>query len=452
MWSKRVRAVNVVVVSGYSLMSSMTSSMVAPALETLVRELDARSELVGKMMLSTQLLGFMVGPMVWGPLSEMWGRRRVLQASNAVFLAFNAGCGGCRTAVQMIVLRFFVGAMGSAPLSLGAGTVTDLYEPEERGRAMTIFTLSPILGPCVGPIFAGWIMQGYGETHWPWIFWASTMFGGAVAVVGLIVLRETYAPVLLRRAVRRMQAQSDEALDAIYAEEKMSARLLVRPLEMLVREPVVQMTCLYQGLLYGCQYLLLSDFSRAFREAYNEGVGITTLHYIAYLIGFVVMGQVVGRGVDAVYRWLKTRHGGGKPEHKLPLLGVTGIVMPMGLILYGWALQYRLHWSVTDVGVVLIAAGIRGALTICPMYLADSITLYTASAVSASVMVRGLLGFVMPLVSPAMYGRLGEGWGNSLLALVVAVVGVASPGMLYRYGGWLRKHSRYSRHGMRVMT
>ena len=73
---------------------------------------------------------------------------------------------------------------------------------------MAMYTLAPVLGPCIGPIFAGWIIQGYGEDKWRWIFWTSTMFGAAVTILGLITLRETYTPVLLKYKARRLQKQT----------------------------------------------------------------------------------------------------------------------------------------------------------------------------------------------------------------------------------------------------
>lgn len=76
----------------------------------------------------------------------------VLQATNLLYLFFNLGCGFAKTKAQIIVFRFFAGLGGSAPLAVGGGVLADLFTAEERGRAMAIYSLAPLLGPAVGPI------------------------------------------------------------------------------------------------------------------------------------------------------------------------------------------------------------------------------------------------------------------------------------------------------------
>lgn len=358
----------------------------------------------------------------------------------------------------MIVLRFFMGYFGCAPVAICAGVIADLFEPEQRGQAMSMYTLAPVLGPCIGPIFSGWIIQGYGEDKWRWIFWTSTMFGTAVTVIGLCTLRETYTPVLLERRARRLRKTTGrpEWHTKFAIKESLLSKIahgLMRPCIFMVTQPVVTVTATYQALLFGCQYLLLSSFSRVFRDEYHQPVGIASLHYIAMALGFTLSGQVGGRFVDWNYRRLKAKHGGiGVPEFKLPTLVVTGVLMPIGLLIYGWTVQYHVHWIVPDIGIFLLASGARMTLLICPLYMADAITMYTASASSALVMMRGAFSFTFPLFAPDLYNRLDQGWGNSLLALITFVIGLPSPFILYRYGAALRSRSAYSRRAMELMS
>lgn len=457
-WRPALKTLIVIVMSCYTLMSPMTSSMNAPALDTLQKEFAVKNPVVVNLMMSTQMLALVLGPMVYGPLSEQFGRKNILQISNVMFLIFNVGCGLSQNATQMIVLRFFTGLVGCAPLSLGAGMVVDLYEPHERGGAMATYTLSPLMGPCIGPIFAGWIIQAWGPDKWRWIFWSSTMFGVVVAAVGLAVLRETYAPVLLQRKARRLRKETGNAKlrTRYHTDETFFTRarhMVARPAIFFATQPVVAIPCLYQGIVFGCQYLLMSEFPRAFYAAYRQPPGIASLHYLALLLAFLLAGQVGGRLVDVVYRRLSERNGGeGRPEFKLPILMITGILMPSGLLLYGWTLEYRVHWVVPDIGIFLVACGVRGAVFGSILYVVDSVTVYSASAASSLVMMRGALSFSFPLFAPAMYAKLGQGWGNSLLALVTAVVGLPAPFVLYRYGPALRRNSTASREGMRLMT
>ncbi|WFD00412.1 hypothetical protein MYAM1_003161 [Malassezia yamatoensis] len=457
-WPRKYRKFLVFIVSLYALLAPINSTMNAPALTTLQQEFHVTSDTVTNMMMSASMLAYVIAPMIYGPLCERVGRKYVLQVSNFIFLIFNVGCGLSQNTVQMIVLRFFTGYAGCAPNAIGAGIIVDLFGPEERGSAMAMYTLAPVLGPCIGPIFAGWIIQGYGEEHWRWIFWISTMFGALVSFVGLFVVKETYEPVLLERKAKRLRKETgNNAWHTKYTvKETLASKIahgIMRPCIFIVTQPVITVTCIYQALLFGCQYLLLASFSKVFRDEYHQPVGIASLHYIAMALGFTTSGQVGGRLVDYIYRRLKVRNNGvGHPEYKLPLLVVTGLLMPAGLLLYGWTVEYHVHWIVPDIGIFMIASGVRMTLFICPLYLADAITLYTASATSALVMTRGLFSFTFPLFAPQLYAKLGQGWGNSVLALAAACIGLPAPFIMYKAGQALRNKSDYSQRAMKLMS
>ena len=66
----------------------------------------------------------------------------------------------------MLAFRFLCGIGGSAPLAVGGGALADMWDPEERGRAMAIYSLAPMMGPVVGPIAGGWIAE---KTSWRWV-------------------------------------------------------------------------------------------------------------------------------------------------------------------------------------------------------------------------------------------------------------------------------------------
>lgn len=76
----------------------------------------------------------------------------VLQLTNVLYLFFNLGCSLARTETQLVVFRFLSGLGGSAPLAIGGGLLSDLFDAEQRGKAMSIYSLMPLLGPAIGPI------------------------------------------------------------------------------------------------------------------------------------------------------------------------------------------------------------------------------------------------------------------------------------------------------------
>lgn len=156
-WTYKKKWAATLIVSSFTFISPVSSSMVAPALNKIGLDLGVNSEIEKSLMLSIFVLAYAIGPLFLGPLSEIYGRVIVLQLSNLFFLAFNIGCGFAQTKGQLIAFRFMSGLGGSAPLALGGGVLSDCWRAEERGKSISIYSLAPLLGPAVGPIAGGFI-------------------------------------------------------------------------------------------------------------------------------------------------------------------------------------------------------------------------------------------------------------------------------------------------------
>jgi hypothetical protein len=153
------------VVSSFTFITPVSSSIVASALEPIAHDFHITNPVESQLILSIFILAYAVGPLFLGPLSELYGRVRVIQIANLFYLAFNIACGVSQTKGQMLAFRFLSGLGGSAPITIGGGVLSDLFLPEERGRAMSIYSLAPLLGPAIGPIAGGFITE---NTSWRW--------------------------------------------------------------------------------------------------------------------------------------------------------------------------------------------------------------------------------------------------------------------------------------------
>lgn len=98
-------------------------------------------------------------------------------------LVFNSLCAVSKTPTQMLVFRFLAGFGGAAPQSIGGGVVGDLWSPEERGIAMSIYGLAPLVGPSLGPLVGGWIAQ---KSQWQWVFWSVTIADAILQVAAFV--------------------------------------------------------------------------------------------------------------------------------------------------------------------------------------------------------------------------------------------------------------------------
>lgn len=122
-WSLKKKWIITIVVSLFTFISPVSSSMVAPALSALAADLGVKTTIEEQLTLSIFVLAYGIGPLVFGPLSESFGRVKILMLSNLFYLAWNMGCGFAQNEAEMLVFRFMAGIGGSAPLAIGGGVL-----------------------------------------------------------------------------------------------------------------------------------------------------------------------------------------------------------------------------------------------------------------------------------------------------------------------------------------
>lgn len=447
-WSMKRKWAATFIVSSFTLVSPISSSMIAPALTSISAEFNITSEVEASLTLSIFVLAYAIGPLFLGPLSEIYGRVIVLQLSNLFYLAWNLGCGFAQSSGQLMVFRFLSGLGGSAPLAIGGGVLSDCFFPEQRGRAISIYSLAPLLGPAIGPIAGGFISE---NTTWRWCFYSTTIFTAIVQCFGVFFLQETYTPKLLEW--KRDKLRKETGNMELHTEFDSPDRTLMttikiamkRPFKLLGTQPIVQVLACYMAYLYGLMYLMLSTFPMLWEKTYGMSIGIGSLNFISMGLGFFLGTQITAPLNDALYRRLKKRNNGvGKPEFRVPLMIPASLLVPVGLFWYGWSAQHHLHWIMPNIGACLFCAGTIVGFQCIQTYLVDSYTRYAASAIAAATVLRSLAGFGFPLFAPAMYGALDFGWGNSLLGFVALGLGIPAPFMLWKYGEKLRGKSAFA--------
>lgn len=110
-------------VSLFTFISPVSSSMVAPAIAQLGQDLHMKSKFEEELALSIFILAYTIGPFFFGPYSEVYGRKRLLQVSNLWYFVWNLACGFAQNEVELFVFRFLAGLGGSAPLAVGGGAI-----------------------------------------------------------------------------------------------------------------------------------------------------------------------------------------------------------------------------------------------------------------------------------------------------------------------------------------
>ncbi|KAE9961753.1 hypothetical protein BLS_001428 [Venturia inaequalis] len=381
-WSLKRKWAVVFVVSAFTFISPVSSSMIAPALGNMKIDLGIRDDFEAAMTLSIFVLAFALGPLLFGPLSELYGRVRVLQCSNLIFLIFNIVCGFARTGPQMLAFRYFAGFGGSALLALG------------------------------------------GETYAP------------------ILLKRKAAKLRKESGNPALYTEFDDPDRKLTTDLRTAFE---RPFRLLFTQPIVQVISVYMAYNYGLLYLMLTSFPTLWTKRYGESLGIGSLHYIGLGIGLFLGSQITAPLSDRIYKKLKHRNGGiGKPEFRVPLMFVGAAITPMALFWYGWSAQARTHWIVPTIGAGVFAAGTIINYGCMQAYIVDSYTRYAASGLAATAVLRSLSGFSFPLFANTLFAKLGYGWGNSLLGFVAIAFGIPAPLIFWRFGERLRARSEYA--------
>jgi len=247
----------------------------------------------------------------------------------------------------------------------------------------------------------------------------------------------------LRRDTKVSLYQSVYASTTGASTSRLFVQALVRPIKMLIFSPIVLFISLYVAVVYGYAYLIMTTLTTIFQEIYDVSEGTVGLMFIGRGIGMAA-GLILCRLVlDKHIKKKKSMPGGMKPEHRLPPMILGGLVLPTGLFVYGWTAQVHALWIFPMIGTALLGFGLL--LTTIPAfgYLIDAFPLYSASAVAASIITRCVSGSFLPLAGPALYSRLGVGWGNSLLGFT-ALIFMPVPTLLMRYGERIRTSERFT--------
>lgn len=134
-----------------SLTASIGSSIISPAEAVLAAYLDISLEAT-VLTVSLFVLGFALGPICWGPISEVYGRRWSLLPPIFLLGVFSIGSAVSKDTASLFVTRFFGGVFGSSPIANVSAALGDIYEPKARGVPMALVAACVVGGALIGPI------------------------------------------------------------------------------------------------------------------------------------------------------------------------------------------------------------------------------------------------------------------------------------------------------------
>ncbi|KAJ5663222.1 Major facilitator superfamily domain general substrate transporter [Penicillium longicatenatum] len=407
------------------------------------------SDEVSILTVSLFVLGFAVGPVIWGPLSELYGRQAIYLITLGASILFAGTSIACndQDIAALLVLRFLVGSFSSAAVSNSPAVVSDIFVPAERGLAVMAYSMFPFLGPTLGPICGNFLAAGAG---WRWVDVLCTLFFTLMFILGLLFVPETYGPYILRRRATKMSKETGKTyiskLDVGLPQKTLSSTLrtaIVRPMIMAVSEPISIAMALYAAIIYGILYLIFAAFPIIFIDQRHWSQSESGLVFVGIMIG-QILGVPFYVALEIKYRKKIARPGVvSNPEMRLEPALYGAVMLPVSLFWFAWTSYQSIHWAVGLVGTIFFGLGNVLVFIAITNYIIDTYSLFAATAAATNSIVRALFGFAFPLFTTYMYKNLGTQWASSIPAFI-SLAFAPLPFIFLRIGSSLRSHSKFA--------
>lgn len=327
------------------------------------------------------MLSMSIFPLWWSSFSERLGRRTIYLTSFALFTLFSVLSAVANSIAMLVVMRLLAGGAAASVQAVGAGTIADIWEPRERGRAMGIFYLGPLCGPLFSPIVGGVLAETW---DWRSTQWFLAIYGAVTSALLFLALPETLLiqkPQPVEPEQEPEEAPAERTLSRVSSRQvvakttkwlKVFKLIFVDPLKIILylRFPAVAATVVYASITFGSLYVLNISIQDSFsRQPYDLSMLIVGLLYIPPAVGYIFASIFGGRWMDAVMqreakRVNRVDERGRliyRPEDRMQENAWFGALLyPAALVCYGWTVEKGVHMAV-PVSILTILC-IRGVL------------------------------------------------------------------------------------------
>ncbi|KAL7955563.1 major facilitator superfamily domain-containing protein [Trichoderma compactum] len=449
-WSDGKRLYHTVCVSLYAFTVTYMSSAYAPGAKATGRQFHV-SETVSLLGISLFCLGLAFGPVIGAPLSETAGRLIVYRLGLPIATLFLIGAATSKNLGAVVICRFFAGVFGSPALSVGGGTMADMWPPARRGPATALFVMAPFMGPCIAPIIGGFVVE---RLNWRWLEWVSVFWGVATCIFAL-GMKETYKKKILERDNKdktKEKLLSRKTMPSLSwsAVHKWVSESLVRPMQLLFTEPIVLFLSLYIGFDFAVLYAFFASLPLVFQKTYGFNSHQNGLVFISLGIGTLIatMTNVLCDRFIYQKKAIEARERGDMghlpPEQRLypALMGSLGVAV--GLFWFAWTARSDIHWISPVLALIPFNWGNLCIFATSMTYMIDCYgARYGASALSANAFIRYVFSAAFPLFIIQMYNKLTTKWAAGLLGFI-AIGLIPIPWILFVFGERIRKKGRYA--------
>ena len=399
------------------------SSVFSSTISATVHEFET-TETVMLLGVSLYVLGFSLGPILWGPLSEVVGRRPPLLGGYIIFALLQIPTALSHSLPGLLICRLLAGSFGAAPVVLVSASYSDFWDPAHRGTAAAVYSVASFAGPTLGPIVGTFVTENIG---WRWTAWITLIMAGLFGPAAFILVPETYGPVL------KKEAQSTNFV----------RRYLIKPVLMLGSELILVILTIYISIVYGIMYMTFYAIPYIFRHERDWKSSIAALPFLSMLVGILFTCVFMAWYSSHYYQnRLIARRGKVLPEDRLPPIMLGSFLMPAGLFWLAWTSSIE-SWVPQVISLTFVGAGIMLIFTSGVAFIIDIYLTSSASALAANTIIRSAAAAGLPLAAPRMYRELGTAWATSMLGFMCVAL-IPAPFLFHVYGERLRRRSKFA--------
>ncbi|WVQ86011.1 hypothetical protein IAT38_008179 [Cryptococcus sp. DSM 104549] len=426
----------VAIISFSAFIAPMTSSIFLPSIPYLAQDLHTTAEVVNYTV-AIFIVTIGVAPVLWSPYAGFYGRKPIYLASMPIMVVASIGVSQCKNVGAIIGTRILQGIGSSCFLSVGAGSIGDIFRPTERSRGMSAFYMGVLVGPALSPVIAG-IFTEYTSPTWRTSQYFLAGCGALSVLLTFFFLPETAHPPLPHDILKKERG-------------KKFVWFTCNPLRSLglVRWPNIAAACFISSCGMVVTYCFLVPLSTVFKERYGiNNAALGGLLYIVNGAGNIIGSRFVGPYADRVTKKAMEKRGYRRPEDRLrAAIWGMAVIMPVSCLVYGWVLQSGKGGMAPPL-VMLFLNGFALMLANTPVntYLVDSMQSRSAEVVAINNCIRYIFAaaasaFVLPLANAI-------GWGLTMtICAIISWMAFAALWFVYRYGdNW--RHRANLRYGI----
>lgn len=392
-----------------------------------------------------------IAPSLWGPISDVKGRRIAYCCTFTVFFSACIGLAELKNYATLVILRCLQSAGSASTIAIGSGVMGDITTRAERGGYMGVFQAGLLVPVAIGPVIGGALA---GSLGWRSIFWFLTIYSGVFLVLLTILLPETLRSIVANgsrvpsRWIHRFPLTVYQRTTKGQCGKGSSAPLKTAkhvdvsgPIRILLRKeaaPIIFLMAFY----YAVWQMTITAMSTLFESRYGLGETQIGLTFIANGVGSMIGTLLTGRMLDTDYRRVERTFRGQSAsivaqrddeqtsgddfpleKARLRLLPFLSFVQCMSILLFGWTVQYPHR---VTIAIPIISTFVTGWTAVSMQsavmtYLVDVFSDQSAAASASLNLARCLFAAAGTSIIMPMINGVGEGIAFTICAGVQTI-------------------------------